>query len=119
MRDEIAVEWKTENEIETVVGFKIGDGKHTFKELDYVNASGTNLKPELFTDGAIIIYNQENNQLIDSGYTLNTLKQWIKDYVELYMSTTTIVDDDGGEIIEMTVADNLMSEKDGILEIGG
>ena len=70
-------------------------------------------------DGAIMVFDKSKNKLIDSGYTIDTFKQWVRDYIESYMSTTTTIDADGSEIIEMTVADNLISEKDGILEIGG
>lgn len=72
-------------------------------------------------DGAIMIFDKSKNRLVNSGYTIDSFKQWVRDYVETYMSTEIVstVDTDGSETIEMTVADNLISEKDGILKIGG
>jgi hypothetical protein len=100
------------------------DGVFTFGEGEGAPIAVRDDSSKL-ADGAIMIFKKydengkEVNKLVNSGYTIDTLKQWVRDYVESYMSTTITVDTDGGEIIEMTVADNLISEKDGILEIGG
>ena len=102
---------------------KFGEGATNAGVFSFNEGEGAPLAirddSENIDDGAIMIFDKSKNKLVNSGYTINTFKQWVRDYVESYMSTTTTVDADGGEIIEMTVADKLISEKDGILEIGG
>ena len=102
---------------------KFGEGATNAGEFSFNEGEGAPLAirddSNNIDDGAIMIFDKSKNKLVNSGYTIDTFKQWVRDYIESYMSTTTIIDTDGSETIEITVADNLISEKDGILEIGG
>ena len=68
-------------------------------------------------DGAIMVFDKSKNKLIDSGYTIDTFKQWVRDYVETYMSTVVEENEAGGETLDINT-DNY-TEENGTLIIGG
>ena len=68
-------------------------------------------------DGAIMIFNKSKNRLINSGYTIDSFKQWVRDYIEIYMSTVIEENDNVGETLNINT--NNYTEEDGTLTIGG
>ncbi len=68
-------------------------------------------------DGAIMIFDKSKNRLVNSGYTIDGFKQWVKDYIELYMSTIVVKNEAGGETLNINT-DNY-TEENGTLIIGG
>lgn len=70
-------------------------------------------------DGAIMIFDKSKNRLVNSGYTIDSFKQWVRDYVETYMSTEIVISNNnaGGETLDIN-ADNY-TEENGTLTIGG
>ena len=46
--------------------------------------------------GSIMIFDANTNKLVNSGYTMDTFKQWVRDYVESYISTMLIKKETGG-----------------------
>lgn len=72
-------------------------------------------------DGALLIYNAQTKQITNSGYTIDTLKQWVRDYVETYISTEITIDDNGNQILSVTGKETVIDNPDGsqTLIIGG
>ena len=72
-------------------------------------------------DGAILVYDATLNKLVNSGYTIDTFKQWVRDYVEIYMSTEITIDDNGNQILSVTGKETVIDNPDGsqTLIIGG
>ena len=68
-------------------------------------------------DGEILVYDATSNKLVNSGFTFASLKQWVKEYIELYMSTTAEENAAGGETLDINT--NNYTEENGTLTIGG
>ena len=67
-------------------------------------------------DGAIMIFDKSKNKLVDSGYTIDTFKQWVRNYVESYMSTEQTIENG---VLSIRTSENNISEVNGTLMIGG
>ena len=100
---------------------KFGEGKTKDGEFSFKDGEGAPLAvrddSDDITDGAIMIFDKSKNRLVDSGYTVDTFKQWVKDYIELYMSTTIVENEAGGETLDINT--NNYTEENGTLTIGG
>ena len=73
-------------------------------------------------DGAIMIFDKKKNRLVDSGFTIDSMKQWVREYIESYMSTEEIIEEngDGTQTLIINIDPNKVTETDdGILNIGG
>lgn len=80
---------------------------------DFVESNFAKVDSENLADGAIMIFDQSKNKLVDSGYTIDTFKQWVRDYIEGYMSTTIILKDDGSQNIVVNGAVEITDNSDG------
>lgn len=100
---------------------KFGEGQTKDGEFSFKNGEGAPLAiredSSNIADGAIMIFDKSKNKLVDSGYTIDGFKQWVKDYIELYMSTTIVENEAGGETLDINT-DNY-TEDNGTLTIGG
>lgn len=84
--------------------YKRGDGTTVAKNLPfepYIHLDGQ------IPDGAIMIYNSAMNRVEYSSFTIASIQQWVKDYIETYISYTEIEHEDG--TIE-TISDILFAE---------
>lgn len=72
-------------------------------------------------DGEILVYDAASNKLVNSGFTIDSLKQWVKDYIETYMSEQIIIDNNGNQILSVTGKETVIDNPDGsqTLIIGG
>ena len=74
-------------------------------------------------DGEILVYDATSNKLVNSGFTIDSLKQWVKDYVNTYISTEYIVQvaDDGMTTLVVTgdTKEEIDEAGNTILYIGG
>ena len=71
--------------------YKRGDGVTMAKDLPfepYIHLDGQ------IPDGAVMIYNSAMNRVEYSSFTIASIQQWVKDYIETYMSTEIEVDDE-------------------------
>lgn len=59
-------------------------------------------------DGAIMIFDKSKNRLVNSGYTIDTFKQWIKDYIDEKIPTVTAADE--GKFIRVSSDGKLVAE---------
>jgi hypothetical protein len=69
--------------------YKRGDGITVAKNLPfepYIHMDGQ------IPDGAVMIYNSAMNRVEYSSFTIASIQQWVKDYIETYMSTEIEVD---------------------------
>ena len=92
-----------------VFAFKDGEGAPLTVRDDAANIA----------DGAIMIFDKSKNRIVDSGYTIDSFKQWVREYIESYMSTEIIVSNNasGGETLEINTDE--YTEENGVLTIGG
>lgn len=72
-------------------------------------------------DGEILVYDATAKKLVNSGFTIASLKQWVKDYIETYMSEQIIIDNNGNQILSVTGKETVIDNPDGsqTLIIGG
>jgi hypothetical protein len=98
---------------------KFGEGQTKDGEFSFKDGEGAPLAiredSSNIADGAIMIFDKSKNKLVDSGYTIDGFKQWVKDYIEIYMSTTIVENEAGGETME--VSTNSYTEENGTLTI--
>jgi len=98
---------------------KFGEGQTKDGEFSFKDGEGAPLAiredSSNIADGAIMIFDKSKNKLVDSGYTIDGFKQWVKDYIELYMSTTIVENEAGGETMEIST--NNYTEENGTLTI--
>ena len=59
-------------------------------------------------DGEILVYDAATNKLVNSGYTINTFKQWVKDYIDEKIPTVTAADE--GKFIRVSSDGKLVAE---------
>lgn len=104
---------------------KFGEGQTEEGEFSFKDGEGAPLAirddSTNIVDGAIMIFDKSKNKLVDSGYTIDTFKQWVRDYVETYMSTEIIIDDNGNQNLSVTGEETVIDNPDGsqTLIIGG
>ena len=84
------------DETHSYIRYKRGDGVTVAKNLPfepYIHLD------EQIPDGAVMIYNSAMNRVEYSSFTIASIQQWVKDYIETYMSQETIIEPDGSEIL--------------------
>lgn len=101
-------EGKTEN---GVFAFNQGEGAPLTVRDDSSNIA----------DGAIMIFDKSKNRIVDSGYTIDSFKQWVREYIESYMSTEIVISTNsyGGQTLDIVADENSISENGNTLIIGG
>ena len=74
-------------------------------------------------DGEILVYDAASNKLVNSGFTISSLQQWVRDYVNTYISTEYVVQvaDDGMTTLVVTgdTKEEIDEAGNTILYIGG
>lgn len=104
---------------------KFGEGQTENGEFSFKNGEGAPLAirddSSNIADGAIMIFDKSKNKLVDSGYTIDGFKQWVRDYIESYMSEQTIIDNNGNQTLSVTGKETVIENPDGnqTLIIGG
>ena len=97
--------------------YKRGDGVTVAKNLPfepYIHMDGQ------IPDGAVMIYNRAMNRVEYSSFTIATIQQWVKDYIETYMSTEIEVDDDSTSLYTNGKTKEVMTEDGNLwLYVGG
>lgn len=92
---------------------KFGIGTTSYGEFLFNNNEGQALAvrddSSKITDGALMIFDKKTNSLVDSGFTIETLQDWMRNYIEAYMSTMveTTVNETGETLIINTDEQNI------------
>ncbi len=92
--------------------YKRGDGVTVAKNLPfepYIHLDGQ------IPDGAVMIYNSAMNRVEYSSFTIASIQQWVKDYIETYMSTEIEIDENGNTItsLNLTGTEEFIDNSDG------
>lgn len=69
----------------------LGEGKTVGGVFEFNENEGSPLavrdNSDNIADGAIMVFDKKKNRLVDSGFTIESMQEWVRHYVDTYMST--------------------------------